>query len=92
MANYQTHEVMLETLKKVQPYQVEIFKTGRHCHLDGGVYHGIGSGDHINFDLTVFDDFEIVRKFEFGADMTEKELQAEVASLDAYVERIKEED
>lgn len=92
MANYLSNEVMLETLKKVQPYQVEIFKTGRHCHLDGGMYRNILFGNHVGFDITVFEGNEIVRQFEFSADMTRAELDAEIASLAAYVDRIKNEE
>lgn len=92
MANYQNHEVMLETLKKVQPFQVEIIKSGRHCHLDGGMYRDGFFGDHVGFDITVFECSEIVRQFEFSADMTRAELDAEIASLAAYVDRIKNEE
>lgn len=90
MVKYLSEEFMLDTLKKVQPYQIDIFKSGRHCHVDGGVYVGFGSGSHVNFDVTVFEDSEIVRQFEFAANMTEKEIEAELMSLEAYVDRIKE--
>lgn len=84
---------MLETLKKVQPYQIEIIRAGRYCHLDGGLYRGFAiTPSHICFDVTIFEDSTIVRQFEFSADMTERELQAEVESLAAYVDRIKNEE
>jgi len=93
MVNYQSHEVMLEILGKVQPYQVEIIRTGRHCHIDGGLYRGaIVTPDHVGFEVTVFEDTEIVRQFEFDANMSSAELTAEIASLKAYVDRIKEEE
>ena len=85
--------VMLETLAKVQPLQAEILKSGRSCHVDGGVSKHLwwSKGTHINFDLYVFEELEVVRQFEFAADMTERELLAEVESLAAYVDRIKKE-
>lgn len=92
MAIYQNHEVMLETLKKVQPFQVEIIKAGLPCHLDGGMYRSKLLGDHIGFDVTVFEGNEIVRQFEFSADMSQAELDAEIASMAAYVDRIKNEE
>ena len=87
---------MLETLAKVQPLQAEILKSGRSCHVAGGVsvdhrWWVVDKGTHINFDLTVFEELELVRQFEFTADMTERELLAEVESLAAYVDRIKKE-
>lgn len=92
MINHQSHEVMLETLKKVQPFQVEIIKAGLHCHLDGGMYRNALFSDHVGFEITVFEDNEIVREFEFSAVMSRAELDAEVASLAAYVDRIKNEE
>lgn len=89
MVNYQPNEVMLETLKKVQPFQVEIFNAGLHCHV--GLYSSFATAPHIGFDVTVFEGDTIVRQFEFSADMTERELLAEVESLAAYVDRIKKE-
>lgn len=83
---------MLETLKKVQPFQVEIINSGRHCHIDGGMYRSSLLGNHVGFEVTVFECNEIVRQFEFSADMTRAELDAEIASLAAYVDRIKNED
>ena len=92
MVNYQPNEVMLETLKKVQPFQVDIFNAGLHCHIDGGLYSSFATAPHIGFDVTVFEGDTIARQFEFSADMTERELLAEVESLAAYVDRIKNED
>ena len=90
---YLPDSVMLETLAKVQPLQAEILNSGRSCHVDGSVCKQFfwNKGTHINFDLTVFEELELVRQFEFTADMTERELLAEVESLAAYVDRIKKE-
>ena len=92
--HYRSKSVMLATLAKVQPLQAEILKTGRSCHLDAGVYQNLmweRDETHLNFELTVFEDHDIVKEFDFYSDMTEKELQAEFGCLEAYVERIKEE-
>ena len=81
---------MLETLAKVQPLQAEILNSGRSCHVDGSVCKQFfwNKGTHINFDLTVFEESEIVKQFDFSANMTQRELDAELACLEAYVERI----
>ncbi|MBO7071864.1 MAG: hypothetical protein J6W09_11315 [Bacteroidales bacterium] len=86
--SYLPNSVMLETLAKVQPMQMEIVKTGRSAHLDCGVHSVDG---HISFDLTVFCDLEIVRQFEFSSLGTAGELEEELACLEAYVKRIKAE-
>lgn len=79
---------MLETLAKVQPMQLEIVKTGRSAHLDCGVNSRNG---HISFDLTVFEELEIVRQFEFSSIGNAGDLEEEMACLQAYVKRIKAE-
>ena len=86
--SYLPDSVMLETLAKVQPMQIEIVKTGRSAHLDCGVHSGDG---HISFDLTVFEELEIVRQFEFSSIWTSGELEEELTCLEAYVKRIKAE-
>lgn len=84
---------MLEILAKVQPLQAEILKTGRSCHLDAGIHNNLwaGSGTHINFDVTIFEQHEIVRQFEFSANMSQEELTVELAAIQAYLNRIKDE-
>ena len=83
---------MLETLQKVQQLQVEVLKTGRDCHVDAGVYVStLDSDTHIGFDVIIFEDNEIDKSFEFSYTDSEKELKAELAKFEAYVDRIKDE-
>ena len=90
---YLSNGIMLEMLKKVQNLQAEIIISGRSCHLDAGVYedHFFEAGTHISFDVTVFDEHELVREFDFSSNLTEEELKEEYQCLVAYVNRIKSE-
>lgn len=82
---------MLEMLAKVQQQQIEILKTGRSCHVDASVseHYYNDTGEHISFDVTIFEQNELVRSFDFYHNMTQEELDAEYGCLVAYVNRIK---
>lgn len=90
---YLPNSIMLEMLKKVQNLQSEIIISGRSCHLDAGVHEDLffEGGTHISFDVTVFDENELVRQFDFSSNLNEEELNAEYQCLVAYVNRIKSE-
>lgn len=93
MDKYLSDSIMLEMLAKVQPLQAEILKTGRSAHVDAGVHEPIfGDGaSHISFGVTIFEENDIVRDFDFSSSDTQEELEAEYVSLKAYVNRIKSE-
>ena len=78
---------MLETLAKVQPLQLEIYKHLLGAHLDAHVHDDIfNTGEHsLDFDLYVFDGHELVKTFEFSSGDTEEEVLAELTRLTAYV-------
>lgn len=89
---YLSDSIMLEMLKKVQPLQADVLKTGRSFHLDASVNHSyVYGGDYINFGVTIFEGNEIIRDFDFSSTMSQEELDAEYACLAAYVNRIKKE-
>lgn len=87
-----SNKTMLEVLAKVQQRQIEILNTGRSCHVDAGVhYNCFDTGEHISFNVTVFEENTLDRSFDFYHNMTKDELEAEYARLAAYVNRIKTE-
>ena len=91
MAHYQTDAVMLDLLKKVQELQIEIVATGRTAHLDASTHETLFSyGEtHISFDMTVFEEHQIVESFEFDATDDDNELEYEFRRLSLYVDKVK---
>lgn len=90
--DFLSDSIMLEMLKKVQPLQVEILKTGRTCHVDAGVgYSSLYDKSHIGFEVVIFEELDLVKDYDFSSVVTEEELNAEFACLQAYVNRIKAE-
>jgi hypothetical protein len=78
---------MLETLAKVQPLQLEIYKHLLGAHLDAHVHENIFDAEEhsLDFDLYVFDGHGLLKMFEFNSGDTEEEVLAELTRLTAYV-------
>lgn len=78
---------MLEMLSKIQPFLIDILKTGRSSHLDCHYHeHMWTDPDHsIDFEVFVFEGHEIVESFEFNSLKTKEQIEATFASMAAYV-------
>ena len=88
---YLDDSIMLAMLEKVQPLQIEILKTGQSAHLDGGPHSQWPdrTASYISFELTVFEENEIIKSFEFSAMETEEVLDATYGLAVAYTKYLK---
>ena len=86
---YISNEKMLDMLKKIQPLQVAVLKSGRTAHLDASIHEDYAGKDpHIGISFTVFEGYEIVKDFDFFYNLSAGELETVYASLVAYVETL----
>lgn len=91
MLSYLSNEFMLETLKKVQPIQIQLLQSGVSAHLDAGVSpnrYSEDNGTHIDFSIDIFVENNLEKSFDFSPLDTEEEVNATVSSLQAYAKSL----
>lgn len=89
---YLSDSVMLDTLKKVQPLQVEALKKGYSAHIDAYTHQNwpYADGHHLSFGLTIFGEREIVRTFDFSSSDPEDVLDATYDLAVAFVKSLQD--
>lgn len=88
---YLDDSIMLEMLEKIQPLQREILKTGHSAHIDAGPHSQWPgrSSTYISFELTIFEETEIIKSFDFSAVETREVLEATYNLAVAYTNYLK---
>ena len=86
MLTYLSDSIMLDMLKKVQELQPAILKAGYSAHIDATVHQNFldAQNTHLSFELTVFEDNEIVKSFDFMSSDSEEVLNATYDLAVAY--------
>lgn len=82
---------MLDTLKKVQALQPSILEAGYSAHIDANVHPNWPDEEHthLSFELTIFEDNEIVNSFDFTASDSEDIINATYDRAAAYTKYLK---
>lgn len=88
---YLSDSVMLDTLNKVQALQPSILEAGYSAHIDANVHPNWPDEEntHLSFELTIFEDNEIIRSFDFMASDPEEVINSTYDLAAAYTKYLK---
>lgn len=92
MITYQTTKFMMDLLQKVQVLQLAVagINDGHSLHVDVSSnedYFG-GTGRHMSFDVTLFEDTEIVKSWDFMAQEDADTLNHTLEDASFFISRL----